>query len=238
MLIRYHFKEVKYRLFYLTLSFLLTYLINFNNLDNLILLITPNIESFLLFTNILDSIILKWLLAFYFSLFQLFPYLLFSLWSFIRPGLFKNEDLSFYFIFFIWLSPTLFYLGFLTFYNEVLLNLAYNNSLFRFVPSLAQITLLIKNLIILSVILPIIILIIKIKFNLILKKYIEFRPYILFVIIFIVSFILPPDLFIFLICTLFIFSIIEILILAFHFFIAFKIMVTFYSKNQIPLPPQ
>ena len=59
LLITFHLNEIYYRLIYLTLSIIITYIIVLCNSDTVILIFTPNIKTLILYSNIIDGIILK-----------------------------------------------------------------------------------------------------------------------------------------------------------------------------------
>ena len=148
LLITFHLIEIYYRLIYLTMSLILTYIIVLFNSDIIMILFTPNIKTLILYSNIIDGIILKWTFALYISLFFLTPYLLFSIWAFFRPGIFLFQDFNPVFWFFI---PSLLYFSLLYIYNNYILVLAETGLWWgQFLPTFIQIVLLTKNMVLVS----------------------------------------------------------------------------------------
>lgn len=224
MVINYHLKEIKYRLIYIVISLLLTYIIIISFYNQIILIFTPNIKSFIVFNNIIDGIILKWTVSLYISFFFVFPYILFSLWSFIRSGLFIYEDNKFINLLpIVFILPILLYFTVLSIYNNYVLIYITGNDILSlkeeglidinnisslaeaniniadskleiYLPSLYQIVLFIKNLILFSIIFTIFF-IFTIYFKLFNDIiYIKYRLYLWFISLFLFTFFLPPDL--------------------------------------------
>lgn len=219
LLIKHHIIEIKYRIIYLIISFLITFIIIIYNIDIIILIFSPHVKSFILFSNFVDSIFLHFSAAFSISILLEFPYIIYSLWSYIRPGLLKYEDVNIYFLPLFWLFPIFFYFCFLSFYNFCFFDLTIHVDLFyRYVPTLPEIVRYIKNSINISLVLTLIIYII-IYYNIInIKKYIFYRFHIYFLNLIIISFFLPPDLFILIFAAIFIIIILELLFFLILFF--------------------
>jgi len=217
MLFKFHLNEIKYRLMYILIAFIVTYIFLISNSDYIILIFTPNIKTFLMYSNIIDGILLKWSISLYLSFFFIFPYIIFSLWSFIRPGLIKKEDINpLAIISLLWLFPILIYFTILAIYNYYLITISdsdiVNNisAMQRFLPTLLQIKSLISNLVLFSTLFTILLLII-LCFNIInISIYINYRFHILFIISILLTLLIPPDLLVLIISSFFILLVLEL----------------------------
>jgi len=215
MLLIKHLSEIKYSAIYITLALFIINVIIWINIDLIILVFSPNIQTFMLYSNLIDAVVQKLSLSFYLSLYFLSPFIIFSILTYFRPGLFKLEDLYKYPPYY-WITKTLisqifFYYLLLYFYNWYLFDWVYtsNWSIDRFIPTLAQIILLIKNLIIISLLINYLIYLSKsIPLIFYFKK---FRFYINFFLILFFTLFLPPDLNILLLITIIIFFVLELL---------------------------
>ncbi len=225
MLINIHLKEIKYRFYYIIISLFLTYTIIFIYNDYVIFMFSPNIKTFMMYSNIIDNIILKWTVTLYISILFILPYLLFTIWCFIRPGLFKKEDINILFFPVFSLLPLFIYFCIIFSYNSYLIDfwLMKDNGLMeRFIPTLLQIILLIKNIITFSLILTIIITV-SFYFKLInIDIYKTYRLHILFLFLLLFTFFLPPDLIVLLFLTI-------LLIILFELFFCFYLI----KKNYL-----
>ena len=218
MLVFYHIKEIKYRLIYLLISLIVTYLIILNFNSYILLMFSPNIKTFMLFSNIIDNILIKWSFAFYLTLLFTFPYVLFSLWSFVRPGLFTFEDWNLaVFIFLTVVFPILLYNIIITLYNYYIIEIVeYSNRKITqnteiYIPTLGQIVLLIKNIIKICLFITVLI-ISSIYFNFFnFIFYTKHRPIIWFTFLLIFTLILPPDVLVLLITSVIIIITLELI---------------------------
>ncbi len=97
-----HFIELKYRLSYLTISYLLITTICYVFAEELIYLIAKPLTSTvsnteientkrLIYTNITEAFITQLKLSFYIGTYLILPNIMYSLWAFIKPGLYDNE---------------------------------------------------------------------------------------------------------------------------------------------------
>lgn len=222
MLLKFHLNEIKYRLMYILIAFIITYIIIINNSDYIILIFTPNIKTFMMYSNIIDGILLKWSISLYLSFFFIFPYIVFSLWSFIRPGLIKKEDINpFLIISLLWSFPIIIYFTILAIYNYYLIEISDINNISamqRFLPTLLQIKSLISNLIIFSVLFTILFLA-TLFFNIInISIYINYRFHILFLISILLTLLIPPDLLVLILSSFFILLILELFLFTIFIF--------------------
>jgi len=239
MLLKLHFNELKYRIIYLIISLLITYLIIINFNSYILLMFSPNIQTFIMFSNIIDGILLKWTVSLYLAFWFVFPYIIYSLWSFIRPGLFKLEEIGTgQLITLIWLLPLVIYFSIIAIYNYYLIdfimpNTSLNNNvensvvtMERYLPTLLQIVMLIKNIIIFSLFITVSLLTL-IYFNFInVSIYVKYRFHIWFVFLSFLSFFLPPDLLVLLITAVITIIVLEVLL---FIILIFKI----YSKVSV-----
>ncbi len=211
MLLKFHLNEIKYRLMYILIAFIITYIIIIYNCDYIILIFTPNIKTFMMYSNIIDGILIKWSISLYLSFFFIFPYIVFSLWSFIRPGLIKKEDINpLIIISLLWSFPIIIYFTILAIYNYYLITISDISAMQRFLPTLLQIKFLISNLIIFSVLFTILFLA-TLFFNIINKSvYINYRFHILFLISILLTLLIPPDLLVLIFSSFFILLIFEL----------------------------
>jgi len=222
MLLKFHLNEIKYRLMYILIAFFITYIIIINNSDYIILIFTPNIKTFMMYSNIIDGILIKWSISLYLSFFFIFPYIVFSLWSFIRPGLIKKEDINpFLIISLLWSFPIIIYFTILAIYNYYLIEISDINNISamqRFLPTLLQIKSLISNLIIFSVLFTILFLA-TLFFNIInISIYINYRFHILFLISILLTLLIPPDLLVLILSSFFILLILELFLFTIFIF--------------------
>jgi sec-independent protein translocase protein TatC len=216
MLLKYHLKEIKYRFIYLIISLLITYIIIFSFINNILLMFSPNIKTFMMYSNIIDGILLKWTVSLYLTILFVFPYIIFSLWSFIRPGLFKKEDLNIKLIPIIWFMPLFIYFFIISIYNYYLIEFIIEGKDYglmeRFLPTLLQIVLLIKNIITFSLFVTILF-IISMYLNLIkISIYKKYRLHIIFIFLLLLTFFLPPDVLVLSITTIVTIIIFEIIL--------------------------
>jgi sec-independent protein translocase protein TatC len=232
MLLKYHIKELKYRIIYLIISLLITYIIIFSFNNYILLMFSPNINTFMMYSNIIDGILLKWTVSLYLTLLLNFPYIIISLWSFIRPGLYKKEDISIKLLPIIWILPLFIYFFIISIYNyyfiEFIIEIELRDNgegvMERFLPTLLEIVLLIKNLIIISVIITILF-IMSIYLNLInIEKYKRYRLHFIFLFLLLLTFFLPPDILILGITTV-------VTIIAFEIILLMNIIIKNYIYN-------
>ena len=218
MLLKTHLSELAFRSGYIIMSLLIIYIIILLNNDLVLLIFSPNLKTFMVYSNIIDSIILKWTFSFYLSLFFLTPFLLFSFWAFIRPGLFKFEDIKVGFWPLIIILPLLIYFSIIWFYNNYILVFSVStndlNLLGRFLPTLLQIILINKKIMIFSWLLIFLLFLPNIIDGIFLKWtfsfYKKYRFYFLFIILLFITQFLPPDVLLLLISAIFIFIIAEL----------------------------
>ena len=220
MLFKFHLNEIKYRLIYILISFIITYIIIFSYYDYIILIFTPNIKTFMMYSNIIDGILLKWSISLYLSFLFIFPYIIFSLWSFIRPGLIKKEDKNpLVIIALLWIAPLAIYFSILALFNYYLITLSNIDitnevsAMQRFLPTLLQIRSLISNIIIFSIMFTIMLLS-SLYFNIInVSIFINYRLHIWFLVSILLTFLIPPDVPLLIISSLFIMLILEFILL-------------------------
>ena len=204
MLIFFHLSEIKFKLIYIIFSLFIINLIIWFNVDVIIFIFSPNIKTFMLYSNLIDAVVLKIYLSFYLSLFFIFPYIVYAIWTYLRPGLFKFEDFlkfPYFWILKTLLFQIIIYYFLLTLYNWYLFDYIYSSvsTIDRFLPTLTQIIKLIKNLIYISLFLNYLIYFLKyIPFMVYYKK---FRFYFIFITTLFLSLFLPPDINILLIIT-------------------------------------
>jgi sec-independent protein translocase protein TatC len=95
-----HFIELKYRIFYLSISYLLITIICYIFAEELIYLIAKPLTTSsadvintkrLIYTNITEAFITQLKLSFYVATYLMLPVIMYSLWSFVKPGLYHNE---------------------------------------------------------------------------------------------------------------------------------------------------
>ena len=97
-----HFIELKYRLLYLSISYLLITIICYIFAEELIYFIAKPLTSTvsntdvintkrLIYTNITEAFITQLKLSFYVATYLMLPTIMYSLWSFVKPGLYSNE---------------------------------------------------------------------------------------------------------------------------------------------------
>jgi len=113
-----HLEELRYRLLYCFLAVTVTSMASYLIADKIYALLTyPLInallargqDSSLQYTQLYETFMTYVKLSIFSGLFVSAPFILFHLWSFVSPGLFRNERKSFIFI--LILSPCLFLIG-------------------------------------------------------------------------------------------------------------------------------
>ena len=125
MLIEVYIRELRYRIFYILISFLFSFFILYLYCDNLILvlckpLISNEIKR-LIFTDLMEGFISHIRLSILTAILINVPFLLSQIFIFIRPGLFKYEK-KFVVKLFIWIV-VLFITGLYVNYNFLLPNI-------------------------------------------------------------------------------------------------------------------
>ena len=107
--IEIHFKEIKYRIIYISLSFLLTFFCGYLNITNIIYMLTlpflklkklnliSNQTDFI-FTNIFEAFSSYIFLSLIITVYLLLPIIIYSSFSFFKSGLIKHEKIYIAFI--------------------------------------------------------------------------------------------------------------------------------------------
>ena len=101
----YHLTELRYRLLYLLVGYLITVGIAYYFSEELLYIISkpllfkdellmnnPLEERRLIYTNITEAFTTQLILALYIGLYITFPTILYQVWSFLKPGLYVNEQ--------------------------------------------------------------------------------------------------------------------------------------------------
>lgn len=101
----YHFTELRYRLFYLSIGYLLAVGTAYYFSEELLYIISKPLlskdeffinnsleERRLIYTNITEAFTTQLILAIYIGLYIILPNVIYQLWSFLKPGLYLNEQ--------------------------------------------------------------------------------------------------------------------------------------------------
>lgn len=113
-----HLKEIKIRGIYFLLSFLSTFIALYLSSNELISLITKPLQRGLIFTSITESFFSQIHLSLFFAFLFTLPFLIYQIWSFLKPGLYQYE-VSF-FSFLLKMSLFLYLLGYVIAYYVLL----------------------------------------------------------------------------------------------------------------------
>lgn len=90
-LIETHFRELKYRLVFIALSFLITFLSLYNYSLDLIQLLTSSLERELIFTDLSESLVCQLEVSLIASFYLTIPFMIYQIKAFFKPGLYKSE---------------------------------------------------------------------------------------------------------------------------------------------------
>lgn len=98
MNIFWHFTEFKLRFFYICFSFILTLLISYTNIDVFLFLITEPLKTNFIFINLFEGFYCFFIMSFFLSCFFILLVTFYSMFSFFKSGLTKNERDVFFFV--------------------------------------------------------------------------------------------------------------------------------------------
>lgn len=108
-LIEDHIDEVKYRMLYVTISFITIFIISNMYIYEIIYVLSGNLINSLIFTDLTESFTSQIELSFYIALILSFPSLIINIWLFTKPGLYYSENNKF--TFFLVLTMFLYFLN-------------------------------------------------------------------------------------------------------------------------------
>ena len=107
--ISFHLKELQYRLIYILISVILLFGIIYTNSDEYLLILCPSIPISNYYTNLIDFIILKLIFSLHLTIFSILPWIILTTYLYIRPGLYKQYDIKYYWYIYIIIQPWLLY---------------------------------------------------------------------------------------------------------------------------------
>jgi sec-independent protein translocase protein TatC len=94
----YHINEIKVRFIYLFFCFIVTFIVSNLYIETFIFLIIKPLSLNFVFMNLFEGFYCFFLLAFFLTCFFTLFIFYFSIFDFLKPGMFKNETVLFLFV--------------------------------------------------------------------------------------------------------------------------------------------